>query len=134
MWASQYLARSPPAVGLFIRFLFIGSRLCSTLLSDPASRRRPCVSLSLHLHQVVKRTFTSKLSNMLGTLKKALASLRGLLVRSVQLNRITFRGSRRARRRLPELSCLPERRRPELRWSASEQRWKPRSAGRCGSP
>lgn len=71
MWASQYLARSPPAVGLFIRFLFIGSRLCSTLLSDLASRRRPCVSLSLHLHQVVKRTFTSKLSNMLGTLKKA---------------------------------------------------------------
>ena len=35
-----------------IRFLFIGSRLCSTLLSDPASRRRPCASLTLHLHQV----------------------------------------------------------------------------------
>jgi hypothetical protein len=30
-----------------IRFLFIGSRLCSTLPSDPASRRRPCASLSL---------------------------------------------------------------------------------------
>src|SRR5712691_2317759 len=71
MWASRLLARSPAAVGLFIRFLFIGSRLCSTLLSDLASRRRPCASLSLHLHQVVKRTFTSKLSNMLGTLKKA---------------------------------------------------------------
>jgi len=31
-----------------IRFLFIGSRLCSTLLSGPASRRvlfRPCVLL-----------------------------------------------------------------------------------------
>src|SRR5579864_6957745 len=69
MWASRYFARSPAAVGLFIRFLFIGSRLCSTLLSDPASRRRPCASLSLHLHQVVKRTFTSKLSNMLGTQK-----------------------------------------------------------------
>jgi hypothetical protein len=52
-----------------IRFLYIGSRLCSTLLSDPASRRRRCASLSLHLHQVVKRTFTSKLSNMLGTRK-----------------------------------------------------------------
>src|SRR5579864_2069549 len=50
-----------------IRFLFIGSHVCSTLLSDPASRRRRCASLSLHLHQVVKRTFTSKLSNMLGT-------------------------------------------------------------------
>src|SRR5579859_6673506 len=67
MWASRYFARSPAAVGLFIRFLFIGSRLCSTLLSDHASRRHPCASLSLHLHQVVKRTFTSKLSNMLGT-------------------------------------------------------------------
>ena len=51
-----------------IRFLFIGSYVCSTLLSDPASRRRPCASLSLHLHQVVKRTFTFELSNMLGTL------------------------------------------------------------------
>jgi hypothetical protein len=53
-----------------IQFLSIDSRLCSTLLSDPASRRRPCVSLSLHLHQVVKRTFTSKLLNMLGTQTK----------------------------------------------------------------
>ncbi len=54
--------RMPP-----IWFLFIGSRLCSALLSDPASQRRPCVSLSLLLHQDVKRTSTSKLSNMLGT-------------------------------------------------------------------
>jgi len=51
-----------------IRFLFIGPYVCSTLLSDPASRRRPCALLSLHLHQVVKRTFTFELSNMLGTL------------------------------------------------------------------
>ena len=50
-----------------IRFLYIGSYVCSTLLSDPASRRRRCASLSLHLHQVVKGTFTPKLSNMLGT-------------------------------------------------------------------
>ena len=50
-----------------IRFLFIGSHVCSALLSDPASRRRRCASLSLHLHQVVKRTFTPKLPNMLGT-------------------------------------------------------------------
>src|SRR5919109_628760 len=37
-----------------IRFLFIGSRLCSALLSGPASRRvlfNPCASLTLHLHQ-----------------------------------------------------------------------------------
>ena len=37
-----------------IRFLFIGPHVCSTLPSDPASRRRRCASLSLHLHQVVK--------------------------------------------------------------------------------
>ena len=71
MWASRFFARSPAAVGLLIRFLFIGSRFCSTLLSDPASRRRPCASLSLLLHQDVKRTFTSQLLNMLGTRKKA---------------------------------------------------------------
>ena len=50
-----------------IRFLYIGSYICSTLLSDPPSPERPCASLSLHLHQVVKGTFTPKLSNMLGT-------------------------------------------------------------------
>ena len=53
-----------------IRFLYIGSYVCSTLLSDPPSPERPCASLSLHLHQVVKRTFTFELSNMLGTQKK----------------------------------------------------------------
>jgi hypothetical protein len=50
-----------------IRFLSIGSRLCSTLLSDLASRRNPCASLSLLLHQDVKGTYTPKLLNMLGT-------------------------------------------------------------------
>src|SRR5450432_503946 len=60
-----------------IQFLSIGSRVCSTLLSDLASRRRPCASLSLHLHQAVKRTFTSKLSSMLGTQKKRRASRKG---------------------------------------------------------
>ena len=49
-----------------IRFLSIGSRLCSTLPSDPASRRRPCASLSLLLHQDVKGTCTPKLSIMHG--------------------------------------------------------------------
>jgi hypothetical protein len=49
-----------------IRFLSIGSRLCSTLPSDPASRRRPCASLSLLLHQDVKGTSTPKLSIMCG--------------------------------------------------------------------
>jgi len=36
-----------------IRFLYIGSRLCSALLSDSTSRWRPCASLSLHVHHVV---------------------------------------------------------------------------------
>jgi len=34
-----------------IQFLFIGSRVCSVLLSDLASRLSPCASLTLHLHQ-----------------------------------------------------------------------------------
>jgi|SRR5215472_8284340 len=42
-----------------IRFLYIGSRLCSTLLSDATSRLRLCASLSLHVHHVVKRICTS---------------------------------------------------------------------------
>jgi len=45
----------------------LGAAKCSTLLSGPASRRvlfRPCASLSLHVHHVVKRTFTSKRSNI----------------------------------------------------------------------
>src|SRR5262244_74675 len=45
--------------------------VCSTLPSDLASRLGPCASLSLHVHHVVKRTFTSKLSIMLGTQIKA---------------------------------------------------------------
>ena len=54
-----------------IRFLYIGSCVCSTLPPDPASRRRPWASLLLHLDQVVEGTFTPELSNMLGTHKKA---------------------------------------------------------------
>ena len=53
-----------------IRFLYIGSYVCSTLPPEPASRRRPCASLLLHLDQVVEGTFTPELSNMLGTPKK----------------------------------------------------------------
>ena len=50
-----------------IRFLFVRSRLCFTLPPDPASRRRPCASLALRLHQAVQRTCTSRLSDMPGT-------------------------------------------------------------------
>src|SRR5258707_9294982 len=52
-----------------IRFLYIGSRFCSTLPSDPASQRRLALRY-LHLYQVVNRTFTSTLSNMRGVRKK----------------------------------------------------------------
>src|SRR5215469_391007 len=61
-----------------IRFLYIGSRICSTLPSDPASRRRPCASLSLLLYQDVKRTFTSKLSTCSAYPKKKAALRRPL--------------------------------------------------------
>jgi hypothetical protein len=50
-----------------IRFLFVGSRLCSTLPSDSPSRFCPCASLVLHLHQVAQGTFTPKLSDMSDT-------------------------------------------------------------------
>ena len=75
-----------PAPLPLIRFLYIASYFCSTLLSDPASRRRPCTSLSLRLHQAVKRTFTFELSNMLGTHRKPPAGTGGsVLYRRVQL-------------------------------------------------
>src|SRR5258705_13293061 len=72
--ASLPLASSPEHCLPHIQFLFIGSRLCSTLLSDLTSRFGPCASLSLHLHLVVKRTCTSKLSDMLGTPKTNLGA------------------------------------------------------------
>src|SRR5690242_4478783 len=50
-----------------IRFRFVGSRFRSTLPSDGPSRFRPCASLVLHLHQVVRGTFTPKLLGMPST-------------------------------------------------------------------
>lgn len=67
-----------------IRFLSIGSRLCSTLLSDLASRSDPCASLSLLLHQDMKRTYTSKLLNMLGTQSEGAPEERLAMLLSVQ--------------------------------------------------
>src|SRR6266852_3467962 len=60
-----------------IRFLFVGSRLCSTLPSDSPSRFRPCALLVLHLHQVAQGTFTPKLSDMSDTQAGADAAARG---------------------------------------------------------
>ena len=49
-----------------IRFLFVGSRVCSALPSDGPSRDLigPCASLALRLHQAVQGTFTPKLLSM----------------------------------------------------------------------
>ena len=70
----KYGLRDPwsarPTLTPLIRFLYIGSRICSTLPSNPASRRRPCASLSFLLYQDGKRTYTSKLSTLLGVPKK----------------------------------------------------------------
>src|SRR6202051_3319670 len=41
-----------------IQFLSIGSRVCSTLLSDLASQLGPCASLTLLFHQDGERNFT----------------------------------------------------------------------------
>jgi hypothetical protein len=76
-----------------------GSRLCSTLLSDPASRRRPRASLRLHLHPVVKGDFTLKLSNMPGT-RNGKADPRG-----VRFHRA--RSRRNKNRSYRERPCLP---------------------------
>src|SRR5262249_12027403 len=47
-----------------IRFLFVGSRLCSTLPSDSPSRFCPCALLVLHLHQVAQGPFPPNLPDM----------------------------------------------------------------------
>src|SRR5215471_18982590 len=67
-----------PTLTPLIRFLYIGSHICSTLPSEPVLRRRPCASISLHPYQVVKRTYTFKLSNMLGTQKKGAELIRAV--------------------------------------------------------
>src|SRR5262245_8858856 len=72
-----------------IRFLSVRSRFWSTLLSDAASRRRPCASLALHLHQVVQGTCTPQLSNMLGTQVSRCAADSPPAVRSRQVGMAT---------------------------------------------
>jgi hypothetical protein len=70
MGSGQFARRRMPQ----IRFLYIGWCACFTLTPDPASRWCRCASLSLHIHQVVKRTFTFELSSMLGTHKETRVS------------------------------------------------------------
>src|SRR6516165_1313055 len=75
-----------------IRFLFVGSRLCSTLPSDGPSRFRPCALLVLHLHQVAQGTFTPKLSDMSDTQPDAarLRAGRGALVQTARSDRLRW--------------------------------------------
>src|ERR1017187_7222339 len=60
-----------PTLAPHIRFLFIDSRFCSTLLSDPASRRRPCVSQPLPLNRLGKKFFPPRLRDIPSTLGRA---------------------------------------------------------------
>src|SRR2546429_9561372 len=53
-----------------IQFLSIGSRVCSTLLSDLASRPGPCASLSLRPPPARKRAFTPNHSDPPATTEK----------------------------------------------------------------
>jgi len=67
----------------------------------PPRGRRPCASLTLHLHQVGEGTFTPKLSTMLGTQTKAAADSTG--------RRFAFwRGNKRLN--LPPVSAVGPRR------------------------
>ena len=107
-------------VGLVIRFLSIGPRLCSTLSSDPTSRRRPCASLVLRRHQAGQRTSTSKLSFILGTQEKPPAGgsqFRLSWIRRRSMLALTSDDGPRSRAmickdpRRPGFSCPPWRRR-----------------------
>jgi len=46
-WASLSMARLPRRHRPHIRFLFVESEFCLRLPSDPASRRRPCLQLTV---------------------------------------------------------------------------------------
>ena len=54
-----------------IRFLFVGSRLCSALPSDGPSRFRPCASLSFTSIRLDEELASSGLLNMPNTLERS---------------------------------------------------------------
>ncbi len=56
----RHLALARPTLTPLMRFLFIGSHLCSTLPSDLASRQMPLRFAILHLHQVECGTSTRR--------------------------------------------------------------------------
>lgn len=87
-----------------IWFLFVRSWFCYTLPSDPASRRRPCVSLALHHHQVGQGTCTPKLLRMLGALKKPHSLANGAsILHSYVSRRLNLAAQRRRARRSEQL-------------------------------
>lgn len=70
---SRFLARLPWSASPYIRFLFIGSRLRSTL--PPHTRSPSCSCASLHsLWSAYGGTFTHKIAPMLGAPKKGRSS------------------------------------------------------------
>jgi hypothetical protein len=73
-----------------IRFLFIGSRLCSTLLSGPASRRVTSplrFAVTSRPSGCKKGTCASELSTLLGTRKKIPASSKAGILLSTETSR-----------------------------------------------
>jgi hypothetical protein len=91
--------RRPP-----IQFLFIGSRVCSALLSDLASRRRPCASLpftsirlgrDFHPLAAEHARRTTKKGPLRGPSFSQLRTLRKVTTRLVAPSRLLGRSRRR---------------------------------------
>ena len=121
-----------------IRFLSIGSRLCSTLLSDPASRRCPGASLSLLLHKDGKGTCTPKLLNMLGTRtegpKRPFTNLQNPHQHSqnTRFERKSARSKQKSQRTAHHIGDFQQAPRTCLETTAAGTDWKRRRA--CGEP
>ncbi len=115
-----------------IRFLFVGSRLCSTLPSDSPSRFCPCALLVLHLHQVAQGTLTPKLSDMSDT-QDALRRLRRC--RRIRGGILDCRCARRSARRQVGTKGWPFsiEQRDGRRTLTRRRRPEPRRWGRTGS-
>src|SRR6266853_2075853 len=67
MWTSQYVARSSDAHALYPVFVHRLARLLHASFRPRLTTIALALSLALHLHQVGRRTFTSKLLSMPST-------------------------------------------------------------------
>src|ERR1035441_3092497 len=86
MWTSLPLASSSSAVGLISGSCPSARVFAPRFLQTPSRDGSPCASLSLLLHQDVKRTSTSKLSFMRGVpTTKPLSNAEGLLFVHIRL-------------------------------------------------